>query len=524
MRVRAGIIVPSRSKDRRLFAKRLTKTMSIGESKKNNTAEADAEDSTPNLGLSEILSLIKSDLDISESSVPAEKTSSEPADSSTPAPSVPAAEPDESTSNGGKEEDAQYRELASAGSWGKLTEICEKKLSESGDADLLAKMWWIKSELSRGAVPPIVLAGPLDALGQALLAKSPEPGIDAEALGSMRRQSADLMLETAERLRGSDLQTSISFFERALKLSPSALDAAAKSLSAEKARIERIPAYDRDKRAERALEKLNEICAGLPKGLVDESGVPGAAEKSLRREPRNSRSFKFGIAAAILMIITLSGYFYFSNRPIASLELADLSLVSPVSGKTAGLPKLEPARGLGELDALLYDMKESSDGAGAAQVVESRPAQKDESKPPKQIAAKNDGADLDKRILPRGSKKKEVVDTKGPVETREMRTALFDEPRRPEREEPKVQLFPDPNPRPADRRGRSEVERYIVLKGTDVLARPALGSRIVDYLPEGSEIYVESELGAWLLLRSKQGRAGYILSNDAQPAADSYRR
>lgn len=67
------------------------------------------------------------------------------------------------------------------------------------------------------------------------------------------------------------------------------------------------------------------------------------------------------------------------------------------------------------------------------------------------------------------------------------------------------------------RRGISETGvRYEILINTSVMDKPSFNSREVEELYVGDRVRVEERLGRWLKVRSRDGKPGYIMGQDAE--------
>jgi len=210
-----------------------------------------------------------------------------------------------------------------------------------------------------------------------------------------------------------------------------------------------------------------------------------------------------GISAFIVLV----AYTTLATRPGATPPLATLArpnLDAMVKRETTLLPpELLPRQSIGSLDAILYEL-------------EGRTRQRTAASPQPELGLatlpSDPTAPSPRAEPPLPRQQRATIDTSQPLEPRE----VFDALTRPVPEEPNIMDLATrrPTPRATTRERFPGVFRVTVR--TPVLSRPGVRGREVGELDAGDRVQVDGREGNWLRLRSRLGREGYIIAQDAE--------
>jgi|GEM_PF-6445669 len=178
------------------------------------------------------------------------------------------------------------------------------------------------------------------------------------------------------------------------------------------------------------------------------------------------------------------------------------------------------------LDALYYDIssqQEARETAAPAEVVKAGAPLQDGASAPSSSAAKESAA-INQAALKPG---KETLNTSEPREDRAFKERLDRAQSRSRTEEVRPQpakdrpIFPEPpqrrrEPAPTRDRQASNGSRYTIVARTSVMARPEYDAIRLTELRPGDEIEVETRMGNWLRILSRNGVYGFVLAQDAR--------
>jgi hypothetical protein len=483
-------------------------------SKKGEHAEAPG---TLDLGLS---FLLNGDSESSSQSVP--PVSNTPPAQETPSEGIAVSEPE-----------SPYEKLASTESWSEILRLAEGDLSSGDDARV--RTWWIYAHLQNRSMPASFLAAPLESL----LTKN--TGEAARADQALLERTAHLvhrrLVESGDVTLAQAIAASIS--------SAQLLPAAVETL-----RPASVP--------------LNAI--STPRVEKQSSAVIWGVESV--KQPVRVRLLGVVAAGVFCLLAAVGIFFAYGGKQLlgAEVAIAAETFVSQDERPELLIPALDRRDLVGRLGALYYSIdkgEEESDGRAAGAdvttVAVSGASERAEVVPPA-IGSGSDasGGTADSArggAQPSGTQEavakavapklpKEKVNTSSPVEGPEFRERSSRNQRSgsgvdvgvgattnrsPAPDEGRSRRFPAETARPEIVMGMPEPERtqgryYTVLVSCSVLDAPNYSALVVSQLRRGETVFVEARVGGWLRLRSRNGRAGFVLAQDLVEASrDDFR-
>ena len=424
----------------------------------------------------------------------------------------------------------EYLLLAERRDWQGLLTLTEERTAGGGVGELEPRFWWVRASVALGTLPLSILAAPLESVTGEILVER-KSGRGATLSDELVETAALLLTEVSANLIGrGDYATALTFAERAYRLVP----ASQENLIAVVARILELP--EPNVRRDPAAGRLRSRCLKLREELGENPAMRAPRDRGspLPRGEEKPRSLAAtaGAAAAgaaaplekrgLLSLGTLVVLVGVCLGIAAIAKWRTFGFDAP-SGETAislfvaesrpslGAPAIERLTSLSQLDVIFYDFER---GGGRAAL--SRPGE------PAQPTA--------------GRGPKEVVNTRGPLEPKEIHQALHAaQPEGGGADDVGTILFGAPKPRfptprapaPAPRGetpqplsvGRfDEPREFEVLVRTKVLTRPSFTGSPVAALETGDRVRAEGAIGDWLKIRSRNGQVGYILSQDVKSA------
>ena len=429
-----------------------------------------------------------------------------------------------------------FEKLRDDGSWEELSDICEKRLSESRNEDHEARLWWIRSQLELGSVPATILAAPLDSATRALVDPDHESQKEIEPL------AGELLYQLANCLRDKgDPSIVVTFLERSYKLTGEHAEDLAEVIDAE---VQRLTKESRRKKNKELPERIAALTA-----LRDEIKNPDKQEKKPERKavasekndavppPTISRRAVYGTRAALLACILIIGVYAAKPGP----ELFRF-----------GAPPAEPYAMLIETDATALPMLpefprlRKEDRTSLKDILRDFDATALPTGSPNRARANTISNRIQKLARPRVNQpvKKVALDMSGPIESSELREIMEEarakfkkdatSSKRPAREM-QARLSREFRMRPPDIvrgesdrdtivkgfpwKGQKKLDEYVVVaETTEVRSGPAdKNTDVLDELERDDRVRVERDLGGWLRLRSPDDMVGYIRAEDAEP-------
>ena len=383
-----------------------------------------------------------------------------------------------------------YKELADQRKWVELVASLEPALSNGSTPE--AQLWWVRAHLGALSMPASLLIAPFEALLRDL--KGSE--LSSE-LGSILKETGLLMLQRIQQVGDS---AQIAALRRAL-IENGLLEATSKHNHRSSWQV--LPEQNEDKSA---LSDLSNQVAPQ----VSSQSSPLAIKRAPRINKRTAISVGV-VALLLLLLLLLAPHFLYLT---ASTEAAYESFVHEPGIAEQVIPAPEGQNHLGSLSALYYSIKEQEEQAEkiSASLVEAEPTSS-----PTQFPTTNpsDPSVQEGAQSIQVAKRKEQINTRGPIEGEQYRSA-----RSVERERP--QNIGEPPIRDRDSSRRTPFERdsngklYRATARANVLSAPSYRGRVLGRLEPGDRLLVEGRLGSWMRLRSRQGREGYVLAQSVE--------
>jgi len=422
---------------------------------------------------------------------------------------VPEAEP-ESPSREDREPSilGTLRSHGDRSEWREIVTLCEAEPAHGQNAHLV-RAWWLKAQLALADLPLAVLIAPLDSLSDVVEreTKSADSAGNSELLGIV----IPLIETVVERLTSEgELDYAIALLERLSRIA--AGDSRSVVPLVGKVRS-RVPAGDQLRRSrldalvpERGL--LDQLASPIAPSPLKESSKP-ILSVGPAAAPRITRLSRLVVVGALVALVCGSGtvYYFASSAPEGSGRTPTLRIDYAADLLSVASTPIAAVR---QLDTLMQDMARAR--------TDLRGVLPEKSTPPTAVASA--GAESVGTTVATPSRRAEEavgsapvqLNTKTPLEPSEVREALS----RPPAREPNIMDLAQPA-------GRRRVETpqstgpgvYRVIARTDVLSRPTYRSYRVAVLVPGDKIQVDEDMGSWLRLKSRNGRPGYILAQDA---------
>ena len=386
-----------------------------------------------------------------------------------------------------------YKELADQRKWGELVASLEPALSNGATPE--AQLWWVRAHLGALSMPASLLIAPFEALLREL--KGSELSLE---LGSILKETGLLMLQRIQQVGDS---AQIAALRRAL-IENGLLEATSKHNHRISWQV--LPEQNEDKSVVSDLS--NQVAS-----QVSSQSSPLAIKRAPRINKRTAISV--GVVAVLLLLILLllilAPHFLYLT---ASTEAAYESFVHEPGIAEQVIPAPEGRNHLGSLSALYYSIKEQEEQAEkiSASLVEAEPTS---SPIQPQATSRSDPSVQEGAQSIQVAKRKEQINTRGPIEGEQYRSA-----RSVERERP--QNIGEPPLKGRDSSRRTPFERdsngklYRATARVNVLSAPSYRGRVLGRLEPGDRLLVEGRLGSWMRLRSRQGREGYVLAQSVE--------
>ena len=383
-----------------------------------------------------------------------------------------------------------YRELADQRKWGELVASLEPALSNGATPE--AQLWWVRAHLGALSMPASLLIAPFEALLRDL--KGSELSLE---LGSILKETGLLMLQRIQQVGDS---AQIAALRRAL-IENGLLEATSKHNHRSSWQV--LPEQNGDRAAVSDLS--NQVAP-----QVSSQSSPLAIKRAPRINKRKAISVGV-VALLLLLLLLLAPHFLYLT---ASTEAAYESFVHEPGIAEQVIPAPEGQNHLGSLSALYYSIKEQEEQAEkiSASLVEAEPTSSPIQLP---TTSRSDPYVQEGAQSIQVAKRKEQINTRGPIEGEQYRSA-----RSVERERP--QNIGEPPLRDRDGSRRTPFERdsngklYRATARVNVLSAPSYRGRVLGRLEPGDRLLVEGRLGSWIRLRSRQGREGYVLAQSVE--------
>jgi len=385
-------------------------------------------------------------------------------------------------------------------------------MSQGGVCEIEARLWWVRAQLRMRGVPASILSAPLDSASGAFT-ENPDrlQGVSDEERLRLSALASSILVETAEVLKhSSDLSMSLHFLERAYKLNG---DGARELGQLVEQELGRIRGKSRRRLSEEDLQnrtRLESLQAGLDKKWEFAAPAAGRSQPSSANVPLFSQNVRNLLILCVLLAVSSTAVFLIMREPGAA-EGAEgeteevLQLALPAgSAPQVRAPVLSRLTVRGGLDAVYYELGDRT-GPGATPG-EAVPQEKPENGKPAG---------------------KEVVNTSYPLvsQGQQEKVPAVESPAAPRKESRPAAAsrahsapLPREEPRPVAFEVFVNPREYVISRSTDVMSRPSQFAAPLDTLLVGDRVRVDGRVGAWLRLRSQQGKTGYINGRDAYEA------
>lgn len=383
-----------------------------------------------------------------------------------------------------------YKELADQRKWGELVASLEPALSNGATPE--AQLWWVRAHLGALSMPASLLIAPFEALLREL--KGSELSLE---LGSILKETGLIMLQRIQQVGDS---AQIAALRRAL-IENGLLEATSKHNHRSSWQV--LPEQNGDKSAVSDLS--NQVAP-----QVSSQSSPLAIKRAPRINKRTAISV--GVVAVLLLILLLlAPHFLYLT---ASTEAAYESFVHEPGIAEQVIPAPEGRNHLGSLSALYYSIKEQEEQAEkiSASLVAAEPTS---SPIQPQATSRSDPSVKEGAQSIQVAKRKEQINTRGPIEGEQYRSARSMERKRPQNiEEPPLRDRDSSRHTPFERDSNGKL--YRATARVNVLSAPSYRGRVLGRLEPGDRLLVEGRLGSWMRLRSRQGREGYVLAQSVE--------
>jgi hypothetical protein len=264
------------------------------------------------------------------------------------------------------------------------------------------------------------------------------------------------------------------------------------------------------------INKSNHFTLGFSDTVIDSKNPTETFIDSTSRKNQSSNFLK----VSLIVLASLVSYYLYANLNFSSLEFSAeaLSTFSLENEKLIKSNDIE-RREVSNLSAVMYDVSRET-----TPMPQNTP-----------VVSPTAGNLVVPTALPDQSisKSKVAIDLTGPIEPQRVKD-IIDNKENSIYERPVERLpYNEPVNRPStsgsydrnrdiDRPGRwdSNGQRYEVMINTSVMESPSFNAKEVEELYVGDRVLVESRIGRWLKIRSRDGKPGFIMAQDAQKLYD----
>lgn len=427
----------------------------------------------------------------------------------------------------------QFQKLADAGKWSELSKLCEEKLAESKDSDRIAKLWWIKSQFETRAIPISILAPSLNLIAKEILNNPELPEYS-------KKLCEKLLLEFSKNLiSNSDYELVLLFLAYSLEHNKGSNAEISPLIIELEKKIKADSTFQSNEAVEKELQALkSQYKLNLYNSIFDKIEI---TENTFTRKPLDAEPAKSRTALILLTLVLLSlavlGFIFRSQITESAGGAIDyafnifdsgangdyqpsLNLAENFSDQTLIEPQPERVAGLNHLDAVFYEVDNAVNTPPSATpaVAITQPVPVRNDSPVAQLPNRSPG-ELDKIGGP-GQKPKDEVNTSYPLERN---TNVEKDTEKDAAEEiPEIDFPPyRSNKKPGDSNFGTKDSRtagtpnYVIIAKTRVMAEPTYWAEVKGDLSIGDKVLVEEPIGKWLRIKAKNGKYGYILSQDA---------
>ena len=381
--------------------------------------------------------------------------------------------------------EGEFVALAAEKKWGVLVSRAEQNFNHGDDVE--ARLWWIRGHLGAFSLPVSLLAAPFESLCRQLQGQS--------VLHTYR----NLIVEIAEIMLGRLKEVGDRRQEYSLRV---ALHHVGLREFAAEGKKEKtfVPT------------RAHEFTLGEPTPQESSATVAKIEEKTVRGTTLRV------IAVVGVFFLVVGGYFIFQAFETGEASLASEDFVIDRPVPTLMRPMVRAREIVGTLGALVYSLQRTNTEQPPTQSTQVAPKVVEKAAVSTSVS-KSDQASTPAADSPEPPRKNphEVVKTDGPVEGAEFRRGVersgADRARLPD-VIPEVDVSPVPGASYPD--GSAVLPGVVksVITRTEVFSSAGYGARVIGRLEAGDKVSVEGQVGRWLRIRSRQGRAGFVYAQD----------
>ena len=405
--------------------------------------------------------------------------------------------------------------------WEDLSRLTERRISETKNEDLEARIWWINSQIGGGSMPISLLEGSVDSVTEAVSASE-----DGTELREKLKQLSIILLKTVSAKISTTSPHYQIFVDRlsSFGVNASEVNASPVNASPVNASVVKNNVVEKGTKQDPVLSSPLESLVGTP-STSGESKASFTSSPSVSSEldftsrtvrknhdTRNRLLLIVGLVLFVSLIVFSNLYWkeWLGNEQ--SIQSPETELAqSQIVSAAPELPALSPSDNFSQLDAVFYGLGDNPERTDPSQTA--RPQQHlNQQTQQREIPLHED---VPTQESPR---EKIQIDTSGPIEDRRPRASNRQPliPPGPDSSNDSSRGSASTNDGGQNRKmGGQKNDRFAtVIQSTDVRRGPNFRSPVVSQLNKGDEVEVDDNLGDWVQIRSREGRIGFVLSSD----------
>jgi hypothetical protein len=378
--------------------------------------------------------------------------------------------------------------LAERKQWGILVSRAETAITS--EEDIEARLWWVRGHLGAFTLPVSLLAAPFETVCRQLT-----DDVRVDTFRQLLKEIGEIMLE---RLRGVGDRRQ----EYAVRLA-----------------LYQLGVMEPDEKSKNSYGKI-------PPKVVQFDEAPAATvheEAPPSKPTEEKKRYRWITLTSALLLVFFGTGFFITRAYLAkpNLLIADEDLLGADQVAVTQQPPVLARHVSSNLGAIYYSIGEDRKGTDEPRV--SGIAQTDGGL---EKAGTSGAVVPDQPARPPApdiSRAKEKIRTDGPIEgpefARGVEPKLVPEARLPEVSLPDLSSSVPASSYPDGSLNiGGEVKSTIV--ETDVYQSPDFSARVIARLAAGDKVSVEGSVGQWLRIRSRRGRAGFVLAQDVGELED----
>jgi hypothetical protein len=381
----------------------------------------------------------------------------------------------------------EFSGLAEKKQWGILVSRAETSIASEGDIE--ARLWWVRGHLGALTLPVSLLAAPFETVCRQLL-----DDVRLRTFRPLLKEIGDIMLE---RLCGVGDRRQ----EYSVRLV-----------------LCQLGVVEPD---EKSGESYGKVPPKVPRFELGTRDMVTAETPPAEVTRRERKPLVLATLALLLFLLGAGFFFWRSYLGEPQLLVANEDLLGTDQAPITQQPPVLARHVSSNLGAIYYSIDQGDKGApavpGSGMIKTSRTSEK------------NSGngtlapAQADRPPAPEPQGAKEQVRTDGPIEGPEFARGV--EPRLvPEARLPEVSLPDLSGSLPASSYPDGSLniggEVKSALVATDVYQSPDYSARVIARLAAGDKVSVEGRVGEWFRIRSRRGRAGFVIALDVGEPED----